>query len=96
MSLTEGGPAPYSPKLPLEIGLRSDQPSNLFYEDEPVVFELRAANGSPRRQASTARYEVYDYMNRKVKTGSVNLSVAASTTDVRDLDLGTGNRGASE
>jgi Big-like domain-containing protein len=94
VSLTEGAPTGYSPRLLLEIGLRSSQPSNLYYEDEPVVFELRAANASPTQQADTVRFEVYDYMNRKVKDGSLDVSVAPSTTAVRTIGLGVGRRGS--
>jgi Bacterial Ig domain len=94
VSVTEGEPVPYSPKLPLEIGLRGSQQSNLYYEDEPALFELRAANATPSRQSGTARYVVYDYMDRKVKAGSVDLSTGAWTTAVRDLDLGSGRSGS--
>jgi Big-like domain-containing protein len=94
VSLTEGDPVPYSPKVPLEIGLRSAQSSNLYYEDQPVLFRLRAANGSTAPQSATVRYEVYDYMNRNVKSGSVSVSAAPSTTVASDLDLGTGKRGS--
>jgi hypothetical protein len=94
VSLTQGGPAGYAPKLPLEVGLRSAQPGNLYYEDQPVVFRLRAANRSPTYQAGTVRYEAYDYMNRMVKSGSVSVSAPALTNTARDLDLGTGERGS--
>jgi hypothetical protein len=94
VSLTQGGPTGYTPKLPLEVGLRSAEPSNLYYEDQPVVFRLRAANRSPSYQAGTVRYEVYDYMNRKVKSGSVSVSAPALTTTASDLNLGTGKRGS--
>jgi hypothetical protein len=94
VSLTQGEPVTYAPKLPLELGLVSAQPSNLYYDDEQVLFQLRTVNGSAAAQSGTVLYEVYDYMNRKVKSGSVAVSAASGTTDVRGLDLGTGKRGS--
>jgi hypothetical protein len=94
VSLSEGGPTGYSPRLPLEIGLRSVKASNLYYEDEPVTFQLQAANASATQQAATVRFEVYDYLNRKVKEGASIVSVAPRTTAVRELGLGVGRRGS--
>ncbi|HEV2776908.1 MAG TPA: hypothetical protein VGV90_15045 [Solirubrobacteraceae bacterium] len=93
VSLNEGGPAPYAAKTPLEIGIERTRPSNLYYDDEPVRMRLRAHNASGDGLRSTIRYEIYDYLNRKVRAGSRRVDVPKASIDVSDLDVGVGRRG---
>ncbi|MDQ3632463.1 MAG: hypothetical protein M3417_14590 [Actinomycetota bacterium] len=94
ISLNEGGPVRYAPRAPLAIGVQRTRPGNLYYEDEPVRMRLRAYNASPRRLDRTVRYEIYDYLNRKVGAGSRKVSVPRATVRTADLDLPRDRRGS--
>jgi hypothetical protein len=93
VQLEEGALSDYSPGRPLEAGLISGQPSNLFYEDEPVAMQLYVRNSAIADKAATVAYEVYDYLNRRVATGSTFVTVPAHDHWVGALDLSTGQRG---
>jgi len=93
VSLNEGGPVPYAPKAPLEIGLQRTRPSNLYYEDEPVRMRLRAYNAGARALKRTVRYEIYDYLNRRVRASSRKVHVPAASVTTGDLGLPVGRRG---
>jgi hypothetical protein len=94
VSLNEGGPAPYAAKSPLEVGLTTSEPSSLFYEDEPHEMQLRVANGTAASRSAVVRYEIFDYMNRRVKAGTRPMRVAARSVTDRPLDVGVGRRGS--
>lgn len=94
VSLNEGGPAPtYLSRSPLEIGLQRTQPSNLYYGDEPVRMGLRAYNAGPRELKRTVRFEIYDYLNRRVRAGTRDVTVPAKSVESADLGLSVDKRG---
>ena len=93
VSLNEGGPVPYAPRAPLEIGLRPTRPSNLYYEDERVQMPLRAYNAGAQTLKRTVRYEIYDHLNRKVGGAGREVSVPKASVSEDDLDLAVGRRG---
>ena len=95
MSLNEGGPVPFAAKAPLEIGVQRTQPSNLYYDDEPVKLRLRAANAGAESLERTVRYEVYDDLGRKLQSGGRKLSVPGRSVKTTDLDLSRGGRRGS-
>ena len=94
MQLEEGDLTEFKPRSPLEVGLVCDKVSNIFLEGEPVTMPLLAHNGSAKDIAGKVGYEVYDFLNRKVKSGSVDATVRAGETWQGALDLSTGKRGA--
>jgi len=93
MQLEEGEASAYGAKAPLELGLGCDKPANIFFDDEPVAMRLLACNSADRPFAAGIRYEIYDYLNRRVKEGDVQASVPANTTWQGPLDLSPGRRG---
>jgi len=93
LQLEEGELSEYRAKDPLEIGFARDRQSNIFFEDKPTIMQLVAHNGTDRPVSAKVRYEVYDYMNRKVKEGSVDTNAEANGTWQKGLDLSTGKRG---
>jgi hypothetical protein len=94
ISMNEGGPVRYAPRAPLAIGMQRARPGNLYYDDEPVRMRLRAYNAAPSRIDRLVRYEVYDYLNRKVADGSRRVSVPRATVRTADLALPGQRRGS--
>lgn len=95
ISLNEGGPAPaFATRAPLELGLEQTRPSNIYYEDEQVKTRLRAHNSGSRTLKRAVRYEVYDYLNKKVGEGSRQVTVPAQSVRAVDIDLPLQQRGS--
>src|SRR6185436_18062862 len=80
-------------KEPIEIGLVCDTPAHLFLEDEKVVMQLLARNETDQATSTRISYDVFDYQNRKVKTGVLKVAIPSKATAKTDLDLSTGRRG---
>ncbi|MFC1712427.1 triple tyrosine motif-containing protein [Candidatus Poribacteria bacterium] len=94
LQLEEGELSTYQAREPLEIGLVCDKSSNIFFEDESIAMQLLAHNSTDQTITGKIRYEIYDFLNRQAKTGTVDADVPANTTWQTDLDVSTGNRGA--
>lgn len=93
VQLEEGDLTDYVPVQPVEVGLVCSQPGNLFYEDEPRTMKLWVRNTGSTAASVTVPYEIYDYLNRQVVTGSTNVVVPANDRWSGDLDVSTGARG---
>jgi hypothetical protein len=93
LQLEEGGLTDYASGQPLEAGLVCSQPSNLFYEDEPATMQLWVRNSGASPASATLPYEIYDYMNRRVATGSTSVTVPAGGRSSGSLNVSTGQRG---
>jgi glycosyl hydrolase family 39 (putative alpha-L-iduronidase)/YXYXY domain-containing protein len=93
LQLEEGDPSEFRTKLPLEIGLDCDKPGSIYFNDEPVAMQLLAHNGTHQAIKGSVGYAVYDYLNRKVKAGAVELTAPAKGTGHTRLDLSTGKQG---
>ncbi len=93
LQLEEGSASAYRPMSALEVGLVSDKAANLFLEDEPIRMKLLAFNSSAQPVAATVRYQIYDYLNRKVNQDEVAVAAPAHSHLEKMLDLSTGKRG---
>jgi hypothetical protein len=93
IQLEEGDLSSYDTKAPLEIGLLSDHSSHIFYEDEAISMNLNVYNNATVSNSGSVRYEVFDYLNRKVKGGALSVTAAAKSSSNYSLDLSTGKRG---
>ncbi len=93
LHLEEGDATEYRAKEPIEIGLVCDAPAHLFLEDEKVAMQLLARNESDRATSTRISYEVFDYLNRRVKTGVLNVEIPSKATAKADVDLSTRRRG---
>lgn len=89
----EGKLTDFAPASAIEVGLTSDKPSNLFLDSEPVRLNLSVHNSDARAASVRVPYEVFDYLNRRVASGSRDVSVAANSTWRGTIDLGTSRRG---
>ncbi len=94
VQLAEGDRTDFVPHEPLEVGLLCDKVSNIFLEDEKIAATLLAHNGASEAYSGSIHYEIYDHLNRKAKAGSVPATVKPGQTWRRELDMGTGGRGA--
>ena len=93
IQLEEGALSDYDTKRPLEIGLQDDRVSNIFFEDETISMNLMAYNNSAQEISSTVQYDIYDFMNRTVGQGAVNVTAPPENVSVSSLNLSTGKRG---
>lgn len=93
ISLEEGDTASYVPHAPLEVGLLSQQAGNLLYEDQPQEMQLRVANGTAGNTTGLVRYEIFDYLNRRVMTGRRRVAVAARSVTSRAINVDVKRRG---
>jgi hypothetical protein len=93
LQFEEGEATSYAPLAPLEVGLACDKPGNIFYEDEPIRMQLLAFNASSLPVSGKAGYAVHDYLNRKVKEGTVEIHAPADSGWRGGLDLAVGKRG---
>ncbi len=93
LQLEEGSLTDFKAKSPVEIGLVCDKASNIFIDGEKVAMPLLVNNDGKEAFSGKVNYEVYDFLNRKVKTGSVDARVPAGETWQGSMDLDTGKRG---
>lgn len=93
VQLEEDGLTDYRSGQSLEVGLVTGQPSNLFYDDEPITTKLWVRNSGPEPASATIPYEIYDYLNRRVASGTTNVTVPAQGRWSGNLSLATGQRG---
>ncbi|RJQ32186.1 MAG: DUF1565 domain-containing protein [Actinobacteria bacterium] len=91
--LEEGSLSDYNPSSDVELGLSSSHDGNLFYEDEAASMQLFHYNNSQAVEVKT-KYEVYDYYNKKIKSGELNSSLAGQSLTTTNLDLSPNKRGA--
>jgi hypothetical protein len=89
----EGGLTDYASGQALETGLVSSQPNNLFYDDEPTTMQWWVRNRGASAMSATVPYEIYDYLNRRVASGSTNVMVPAQGRWSGSLNLSNGRRG---
>jgi len=94
MQLEEGAGTAYEPSHPLEAGLHLSTPGHVFYEDEPVLATMHIHNISESSVSQTVQYEVYDYRNKLVRRDSEGVTLDPGAHTTRQIDLGTGKRGA--
>jgi len=92
IQLEEGDLADYRPAHDVEIGLVTERPGNIYFEDESNA-TLLAYNSTAKAVTKEVVYEVYDYLNRKVKSGSQTLNIPANTTQSTSLNINPGKRG---
>jgi hypothetical protein len=93
LQLEEGPLSDFKARAPLEIGLVCDKVSHIFVDGEKVSMKLRAHNAGAQALSKRVGYDVRDYLNCKVKSGSVDVQVPAGQTAQTELDLGTGRKG---
>jgi len=93
IQLEEGNMTDYSPINPLEFGLNTNQPGNIYYEDESLTADLIIYNHNPVQSNATVLYEIYDFQNNRVKQGAKNYVVPANYTNYESLNISTGKRG---
>lgn len=94
VQLEEGNLSDYAPSRALEVGLVSNHVGNLFYEDESVAMDLTGYNHSDTAVSNkTVRYSIYNYLNRKVKDGTVSVSASPKSSFTQSLNLATDTRG---
>lgn len=93
IQLEEGPLSEFKAGAPMEIGLVCGKVSHIFMDSEKVSMKLLAHNASRQPLSKKIGYELYDYLNRKVKSGSVAVQAQAGQTSQTELDLGTGQKG---
>ena len=93
MQLEEGDLSGYAASTTLEVGLLSNHSSNIFYDDEPVLMDLMCYNDSGDIVSRSIRYEIYDYLNRKMKEGTRVVTVPAHSDLRQSIDFSLHQRG---
>jgi len=79
---------------PIEIGLISGEVSNIYYSDETNEMMLRVYNGMNSQGSATVKFEIYNYLNEKVKEGSIPLVIEGNSVYETHLDVSTGETGS--
>jgi len=83
----EGDLTEYAPSNPVETMLHISQPGNVFYEDEPIEAVLYTYNASSSNQTKNLHFEIYDYMNRLVRQGSLTISLQPNERKTQQVDI---------
>ncbi len=89
-------PAHYVPAAPLEVGLIGEAPANVYYSDQPVRMQLRAANetsASRQRHRPLPGLRLAEPPRRAGRP--LGCRCPADTTAVSDLDLSAVGRTGS-
>ena len=93
IQLEEGDLTDYQPKKPVEIGLVIDKPGNVYYEDEPIIGELRVFNSSAQAVTKQIHYQIFDYLNQKIVDSSITVDVSGNSVKSTNLNISPGKRG---
>lgn len=83
VQLEEGTLSAFAPAATMEAAILIDQsakPGHIYYDTDTLTATLRVRNHSAGSLTKDFKYEVYDYMNRVVLSGTVPLTIAATTT----------------
>jgi len=89
IQVEEGELTDYMPSAPVEVGLRADakHQGNVFFEDEYIIVKLKQYNSDTETRSVTTNFEVFDYFNRKVKSGIVTTNIPPQSISEKDLNL---------
>jgi hypothetical protein len=90
VQLEEGGLTDYSSSHAVEAGVSITPPGHVFYADETLTADLLTRNSSNSPQTKSLRFEIYDYLNRIVGDGSINLNIGPDSTQRLPFNLFTG------
>ena len=93
VQLEEGELTNYTSSNTVEAGLIIKQPSNIFYEDESKSAELLARNTGSSTALRDMKYEIYNYRNKLVESGTKSLIIPANATIKTSFNLQTGDLG---
>jgi hypothetical protein len=99
IQLEEGGSAgTWGPAANVEVGWTSAKDGNVFLDSEAITMTLNFWNKSGSVQSVTASYQVYDYWNNIIASGTVTKNNIADdsvvTEDITIWGAGNGVRGA--
>jgi hypothetical protein len=93
VQLEEGDITPYQPGDKVEAGLVISTPSNIFYKDESPAAAMLIRNNTTSAQTREFKFEIYNYLNKKVGQGSRTLTMGANSNQTSSLSLTTGETG---
>lgn len=79
--------SPFQPKVNVEIGFNSDKPGRIFFEDENPSLTLMAFNNSNAPFSGTMAFEIYDSLNRMVKSGELPLTIPSAAPTTQSFTL---------
>ncbi|KPK58162.1 MAG: hypothetical protein AMK73_09445 [Planctomycetes bacterium SM23_32] len=88
VQLEEGGLSHFQPAAEAGFGVEVDSPEKLFESGASCGATLRVRNNGAGPFAGAVAYEVKDYWEHVVRSGSVAVDVPAETTAAYPLDLG--------
>lgn len=77
-----------------EVGLLSKAVAQVYYDDEPVEFDLVATNTSEKTRKAKVSWKVFDTLGRVVAAGSEKVKAEAGKVEARELDTGLRRRGS--
>jgi len=95
VQLEEGDLTAYAPAAEVEaapIISMTAHPGNIYYIDETLSTDLTVRNNMSSAKTKTLSYNIYDHTNKIVRQGSLNLSIAANSTQHFSFDLSTGGK----
>lgn len=85
----------YVPSHDIEVMINTLARGGIFYNNQAINGQINIYNAGTSTQSGLLKYEIYDYLNTKVKEGSMNInSIASKAYQSYSIDLGTGKNGA--
>lgn len=85
--LEEGTLTDFAPANPVEIGLFTLNPGNVFRDHVTNTIQLIAFNTGSNSVNQSVTYEIFDYFNRAVTNGTVSVSIPGGSPVRQDFAL---------
>ena len=88
-----GSVGAYAPISNVELGFSTTKTGNVFRTGDTCTVKFNLFNGTGGELSPTINYQVYDFYNARIKSGSFSKTIAANTLGTQDINLSLGKQG---
>ena len=83
-------PTPFQPRKPLEVGLRTERPGNVFEWGERLVVKIALANRGAEATAPVVSLRLTDFFDQEVWSGGLKTQLPARGRVVQEVEIPAG------
>lgn len=87
ISLIQGTSTTYAAANPIETIITTSKDGSIYWDDDTITGTLAAYNSTGSTATDTLSYEIYDRFEALVRSGTVSLSVSATTRATQSFSL---------
>ena len=86
-------PRDFAPRSPVEVGIRTPRPGNIFFDGEKLQVIVSAANGGKAAAVVSVELKISDFWDQSAGRKEVKLALPAGGAEEKVVDLDLAKRG---